>query len=157
MNLLWLTRELCESHTQLPKILAHLAIVFIYSMLRRPTPNFCLGVQPLTNIALFILTLQFRRFSQAQIFVWSSCQTRQRGHSIHQSKMPKIRSLLWLLLNKHTHRLTLIHPCIYIHTRINVHYRTTISEVDAIIQVTKKEQTEKEYLRRTRNIPENKL
>ena len=68
-----------------------------------------------------------RRFSEAQLFVWSLCslcakvdKERSSGHSGTASKMLEIRSSPWPSIHEHTERPTHTHPyiyiCIYIYT-----------------------------------------
>ena len=48
---------------------------------------------------------------------------RSSWHPGTTSKIPEITSPLWSPIHEHTQTLTHIHPYIYIHTRINAHYR----------------------------------
>ena len=61
--------------------------------------------------------IRSRRFLRLQLFVWSSHQSRQKGHSRHSDagqKMPKIKSLLWPPIYEHTQRPTHIYLSIYL-------------------------------------------
>ena len=92
----------------------------------------CFRVSLLTDHALRPL-FRSRRFSRAQLFVQSLHQSRQKGPSRHQSKMPKIRSLLWLPIHEqHRDSYTYIHIYIYIYIYIYIkaHYHATIWPVE---------------------------
>ena len=66
-------------------------------------------------LTLFVLLFRSHRFSQAQLFVWSSRQSRQRvyfRHSSAASKMLEIRSPPWPPIHEPTQRYSHTHPYI---------------------------------------------
>ena len=134
MYLLWLTRE---NPTQLLKILTHLAIVFtalsslltpyrpptaLDSRLRVDRPARVLGLYFWLSVlnwpTSFVLFFQSRRFLQAQIFVWSSRQNRQRKVFYTLRRRFKDAGYNFAGNPQHTetHPLTSIYLYIYTHT-----------------------------------------
>ena len=130
MFLLWLMRELCKSSMQLPKMLTHLAIFFIVLCLDSMLQMDWL-LQGLTPNWLTLFILLFRSLKGAQLFVWSSCQSRQRKvfwtlwHDFKDAR-DKIPSLT-THLRKHTeiHTYIFIYIYIYIYIYMNAHYCAT--------------------------------
>ena len=127
----WPSRELWKSPTQLPKMLTHLAIVFTaLSWLRAQESHYQLtdplhpdwllqGLIP-NRLTLFILLFQSHRFSWAQLFVWSSCQSRQSVFwtlwGCFKDARDKVPVLGHQSTHTHTHTHTRPHTHIHIYT-----------------------------------------